>query len=133
MLLFLVQNDQAGGAGSKYRRAGSHDHLGVAASDALPLIVPFSRPKAAVQHRHLSAKIGRHQPQQLGRQGDFRHQKQGAFARFQAGLNEFNIDGGLAGAGHTLKERNPRIALRHLLRKPVKAALLVGAEHQRPI
>ena len=133
MLLFLVQNDQAGGAGGKYCRAGSHDHFRVAASDALPLVVPFPRPKAAVQHRHLSAEIGRHQPQQLGRQGDFRHQKQGASARFQTGLDEFDIDGSLSRAGHAPKKRDARIFLRHLLRKSVIAALLVGAEHQRPI
>ena len=133
MLLFLVQNDQAGDTGGKHRRAGSHDHFRVAAPDALPLVVPFPRPKAAVQHRHLIAKIGRHQPQQLGRQCNFRHQKQGASARFQAGLDEFNIDGGLAGAGHAPQERDPRIFLRHLLGKSVIAALLIGAEHQRPI
>ena len=133
MLLFLVQNDQAGGAGGKHRRAGSHDHFRVAAPDALPLVVPFPRPKAAVQHRHLIAKIGRHQPQQLGRQCNFRHQKQGASARFQAGLDEFDIDGGFAGAGHAPQERDPRIFLRHLPRKSVIAALLIGTEHQRPI
>ena len=133
MLLFLVQNDQAGGAGGKHRRAGSHDHLGVAASDALPLIVPLPRPKAAVQHRHLSAEIGRHQPQQLRRQGDFRHQKQGASARFQTGLDKFDIDGRLSRAGHAPKKRDARIFLRHLLRKSVIAALLIGAEHQRPV
>ena len=133
MLLFLVQNNQAGGAGGKYCRAGSHDHFRVAASDALPLVVPFPRPKAAVQHRHLIAEIGRHQPQQLGRQGDFRHQKQGASARFQTGLDEFDIDGSLSRAGHTPKERDARIFLRHLFRESVIAALLIGAEHQRPV
>ena len=133
MLLFLVQNDQAGGTGGKHRRAGPYDHFRVAASDALPLVVPFPRPKAAVQHRHLSAEIGRHQPQQLGRQGDFRHQKQGASARFQTGLDEFDIDGSLSRAGHTPKERDARIFLRHLLRESVIAALLIGAEHQRPV
>ena len=133
MLLFLVQNDQAGGTGGKHRRAGPYDHFRVAASDALPLVVPFPRPKAAVQHRHLSAETGRHQPQQLGRQGDFRHQKQGASACFQTGLDEFDIDGSLSRAGHTPKECDPRIFLRHLHRESVIAALLIGAEHQRPV
>lgn len=45
MLLFLVQNDQAGGTGGKHRRAGPYDHFRVAASDALPLVVPFPAPR----------------------------------------------------------------------------------------
>ena len=75
VLLLLVQDDKAQiRAGGKHRRAGSHHHLGFTLSGAFPLVVPLSHGKAAVKHRHLLSKVGCHQPQQLGGQGDFRHQ-----------------------------------------------------------
>ena len=78
MLLLLVQNDEARGAGGKHRAAGAHDNRRVTLFYPLPLVVAFRGGQAAVEHRYGIAKIGGHQSQKLGRQGNLRNQKHGA-------------------------------------------------------
>ena len=133
MLLLLVQNNEAGVAGGKHRAAGADDDLRVAVFDPLPLIVPFGSGQAAVQHRHLSAKIGRQDAQQLGGQGDFRYQKHGGFAAFQTGLNQADVDGGFARAGDAVKQRHAGSFLPHLRVQPFKAGLLLPVQYQRAV
>ena len=107
MLLFLVQNDQAGGTGGKHRRAGPYDHFRVAASDALPLVVPFPRPKAAVQHRHLFAESSAESVHCLWGQGYFRHQHYGGAALVQHFGDGLHVYLSLSAACNAVKEHSP--------------------------
>ena len=68
---------QAAGASPRQRQ---HHNLHEMSEPCHRLLVGLQPDTYIPPHRHLSAEIGRHQPQQLGRQGDFRHQKQGASA-----------------------------------------------------
>ena len=76
MLLLLVQDDEARVTGGKHRAAGADDDFRVAAFHPLPLVVALGGGQAAVEHRYLFAEIGRHQPQKLGGQSNFRHHQQ---------------------------------------------------------
>ena len=131
MLLLLIQNEKAGGAGSKHRTAGAHHYPGVSAFHPLPLVVPLGGGQAAVQHRHLSSKIGCKDSQQLGRQGNFRNQEHGAFPGGQTGLNQPDIHAGFSGAGDAVKQGNARLFLRHLGSQAFKTGLLLLVQHQR--
>ena len=131
MLLLFVQNEKAGGAGGKYRTAGTDHYPGIPAFYPLPLVVPLGSGQAAVQHRNLSPKIGRKDSQQLGRQGNFRNQEHGAFPILQAGLNQPDIHAGFSGAGNPIKQGNARLFLRHLGSQSFKAGLLLLIQHQR--
>ena len=86
-----------------------------------------------MEHRHLLPEPGRHQPQQLGRQGDFRHQKNGTFAPLQGLHNQANVDGGLAGARNAVQQRHTGRFLPGLGQKALKALLLFLVEHQGPV
>ena len=83
-----------------------------------------------MEHRHLLPKPGSHQPQQLGRQGDFRHQEDGAFAPLQILHDQANVDRGLAGPRHAIQQRHSRVILPGLAQKALEAVLLLCAEHQ---
>ena len=84
MLLLLVQNHQAKAtARCEHRRSGSHNHPGIAAAHPFPLVIPFPYRQAAVQYGHLTGEVCRQQAQKLGRQADFRHHQQRAFAVIQ--------------------------------------------------
>ena len=133
MLLLLVQDDDAQVlAGGEHGGAGAHDHLGVAALDPLPLVVPLTHAQAAVEHRHLLAEPGRQQPQKLGRQRDFRHQQQRGLPPVQAVLDQADVHGGLAGAGDAVQQRHTGIRAVQLAAQTLEGGLLLRAEGQRP-
>ena len=74
VLLFLIQNDESRIAGRKYRTAGSNDYFRLASAHPFPLVMPFPGRQAGMEHRHLLTKVGCQKSQQLGCQGNFRHQ-----------------------------------------------------------
>ena len=105
MLLLLIQYDEPRiFAGGEHRRAGSHHHFGIAGFDPFPLVIPFTRGQAAVQHRHRIPKVGSQQSQKLGGQSDFRHQQHSCFPALQALLNELDIDRCFTGTGNAVKQ-----------------------------
>ena len=64
MLLLFVQDDDAKlTAGGEHRRAGAHDDPCLAGADPFPLVIPFPKTQAAVEHGHGIAEPGGHQPQ----------------------------------------------------------------------
>ena len=132
MLLFLVQNDEAQiFTGCKHGAAGAYNDPRSSLPNPFPLVIALRIREAGVEHRHLLPEPGSHQPQQLGRQGDFRNQKHGAFPLLQAGLNQPDIHAGFSGAGNAVEKSRPRLFLRHLGSQTFKAGLLLLIQHQR--
>ena len=86
-----------------------------------------------MKHRHLIAKVGCHQPQQLGGQGDFRHQQQRAFPLFQAFPDQPDVHAGFPGAGDAVQQRHTGMFSLHPLPQSLKAAFLLLVQHQGPL
>ena len=133
MLLLLIQNDNAGGAGGKDCTAGADDNLCIAAFHPLPLVVAFRSGQAAVEHRCPVAKMRRQNPQKLRGQGDFRHQQHGAFPSGNTRLNQTDIHRGFARTGNAVEQRHTGLRLLHLVLQSFKAGLLLRVQHQRSI
>ena len=102
-LLLLVQYDEAQPfQRGEHRRAGSQHHRSLTPADALILIPPLRQPQAAVQQRHLSAKVGGKPGHHLGGQGDLRHQDHHGLSLLQQGLGQTDIHQCLTAAGDAL-------------------------------
>ena len=88
----------------EHRAAGADDDGRIAQADAPPLVEPFSVGQTAVEHRHLLAEIGCQQAQKLWRQGDLRHQHDGALALLEAGFDAPEVHLRLAAARDSVQQ-----------------------------
>ena len=125
-LLLLVQYDEAQPfQRGEHRRAGPQHHRSLAPADALILIPPLRQPQAAVQQRHLSAKVGGEPSHHLRGQGDLRHQDHHGLSLLQQGLCQTDIHQRLAAAGDALQKRHPGPARLRLAENGVIGRLLL--------
>ena len=110
MLVLLVHDDQAERLdGRKDGRAGADDDAGAALADLVPFIVALAGGQMAVQHRDERLQRAGAEPRLealdgLRREGDFRHEHDGAFALLQRVGDGLEIDLGLAAAGDAVEE-----------------------------
>ena len=131
MLLLLVQDQKAQlGAGGEYGGPGAHHNGGLPVFHPLPLVKAFAVWQAGMEHRNLVPKPGGHQAQQLGGQGNFRHQQHRCLSLGQHLLNEADIHRGFAGAGNAVKQRHTGFFPVQLAFQPFKGPGLLPVQHQ---
>ena len=131
MLLLLVHDDDARPfQGRKHRRTGADDHPRFSFADSAPLVVPLPHSQRAVEHRHVPAKMAHEPLDELGRQGNFRHQVQCGFARCQRAGDEMEIDRSLAAAGDAVEKRRAGLFLAGHGAEPFIGLFLGIVEHR---
>ena len=86
-----------------------------------------------MKYRHGLAKIGGHDAQKLGCQGNFRHQKHGALAVIHTGLDQLDIDRGLARSRNAVKQRCAGVFLFSLTVQAFKSRSLIRVQNQRTV
>src|SRR5438067_5887245 len=70
----------------EHGRARTHDNRSLAGGDPLPLVPPSRLRQARVEERDAVAETGQETPERLRRQGDLRHEDDGAATGGQGGL-----------------------------------------------
>ena len=83
-----------------------------------------------MEHRDLTAEGAPEPAHRLRREGDLRHQKDGAFSPLQRRLDETDIHLGLAAAGDAPKEGGLRLSRGHEGHEPRRGLFLLGREDQ---
>ena len=126
LLLFIQNYDTQIPAGCKHGGAGTHHHLGLSLPDLPPLVVPVPGRQAAVKQRHMLAKMGRQKAEELGCQGNLRHQQKGLFSHLQAPGNELQIHRRLSAAGDAVQQGHSRPILLQFARQDVIGGRLSG-------
>ena len=115
VLLLLIEDEKPGRLqGRKDRRARADHDSGLAPGDAPPLVVAFADAQARVEHGDGLAEVRGHAAEQLRGQGDLRHQEHGGAALVQRFLDERDVDGGLAAAGHAVEQGRAGLFALHL-------------------
>ncbi len=79
-----------------------------------------------MKHCHLPAKMGCQKAEELGGQGNFRHQQQGPLFQLQAPGNELQIHRRLSAACDAMQQRHPWPAHLQLPRQDVIDRRLLG-------
>ena len=132
-LLLLIDHDHTQIVqGREHRRTGAQHHPGFAPADAFPLVIPLASPQRAVQHGHLISKVRGKYPQQLGSQGDLRHQHQGRFSPGQQPLDQRDIYQCLSAAGDPVQQGRGGLPLLGQSIQPVQSRLLLLIQGDRP-
>ena len=79
-----------------------------------------------MKHRHMLAKMGRQKAEELGCQGNLRHQQKGLFSHLQAPGNELQIHRRLSAAGDAVQQGHSRPILLQFARQDVIGGRLSG-------
>jgi len=105
--VFLVDDDEPQIAcGRKDGRPGPHDNLRFTPFDFSPLIVAHRRADPAVQDGDLACrKAAFHPADELGRQGDLRHEIDGAPPLAENFGDGADVDFRLSASGHPVKQQ----------------------------
>ena len=115
VLLLLIEDEKPGLLQRRKDRRARADHdSGLAPGDAPPLVVAFADAQARVEHGDGLAEVRGHAAEQLRGQGDLRHQEHGGAALVQRFLDERDVDGGLAAAGHAVEQGRAGLFALHL-------------------
>ena len=131
-LVLLVHHHQAQLVEwSEHGRARAQHHLGFAALDAPPGLVPIAFAQSAMQNRNCAEP--RHKLQlHRGRQGNFRDQHQRRATQLQAAGNQAHVDFRLAAAGNPVQQRHSEFAVFELRAEVIKYRGLLGCERRGP-
>ena len=81
-----------------------------------------------MEHRHLVPEVGGKDAQQLGGQGDLRHQEQGGLSPLQGLLDQAQIDLGLSAPRHPVQQGGRRLSRPAQGVQPLKGSLLLLIE-----
>ena len=126
----------------EHRAAGADDDGRLAQADAPPLVEPFPGGEAAVEHRDPVPEAGGESAHGLGRQGDLRHQHDGALPLLEAGFDAPEVhlrlaaardpveEGRLAGGEGLHLPQGGRLFLRELWHGLSPDAVLRATEHR---
>ena len=129
MLMLLVQHDQPQILHrGKHCRAGTHDHARFSGENAVIGVHPFPGGERRVHHRHLTPIAGGKNGEGLGRERDFRQQHDGAFAKRQHFVDQFEHHAGFAAAGHAVQQYRVRLPVRGKAGKRFKRRRLLPVQ-----
>ncbi len=125
--MLLVDHDQAeSGEGQEKRRARAHHHADAALGDSPPSLSPFQAGEAGMPGRRQGAETILEALQPLRGQRDLGQQHQHLPARGESRCDGLEIDLGLAGAGHAVKQRRGKGVRQHLVDQPLRGHRLLG-------
>ena len=105
-LVFLIDDEDADiRKRREHRRARADDHARLARADAPPFVEMLSLRKAGMEDGRVRAEALMEPGDHLRREGDLRHEDDGAFAQFQRPAHQADVDLRLARAGDAVQQK----------------------------
>ena len=104
--MFLIDDEDAHiRKRGEHRRARADDHARLARADAPPLVEMLALRKAGMEDGRVRAEALVEPGDHLRREGDLRHEDDGAFAHLQRPAHEADVDLRLARAGDAVQQK----------------------------
>ena len=126
-LLLLLVDDQDPQVLNRRKdgASGPDDQMGTTGSDTFPFVIALSQRKRAVQNGDLVSKMIGKGAKHLGRQSNFRYQKNRGLAAGELLLDQMDINAGLPAAGDSLQKGAAGFAAGAQSRELLKNRLLL--------